>query len=103
MSLKDLLPPGSLEELEARVHDNVSAPERSGGELIIACPVCGKKHPYRSSDPFRPFCSERCKLIDLGEWASDNRVIEGEALEDDEDAELADSADLSGRSVPSDD
>ena len=49
MSLKDLLPPGSLEELEARVHDNVSAPERSGGELIIACPVCGKKHPYRSS------------------------------------------------------
>ena len=33
------------------------------------CPTCGKKTEYRGN-PFRPFCSERCKLIDLGKWAS---------------------------------
>ena len=30
-------------------------------------------------NPWRPFCSERCKLIDLGEWASDAYVIHGNA------------------------
>ena len=33
------------------------------------CPTCGKKTAYRKN-PFRPFCSERCKLIDLGKWVS---------------------------------
>jgi len=30
--------------------------------------------------PYRPFCSERCKLIDLGEWVSERRCIPGEEL-----------------------
>lgn len=38
---------------------------------IIACPTCKKKIPYSSTNPFRPFCSERCKLIDLGAWADE--------------------------------
>lgn len=36
----------------------------------FSCPVCNKQALLDSSNAFRPFCSERCKIIDLGEWAS---------------------------------
>jgi endogenous inhibitor of DNA gyrase (YacG/DUF329 family) len=36
---------------------------------MVKCPTCEKKIAYDKSNPSRPFCSERCKLIDLGEWA----------------------------------
>jgi endogenous inhibitor of DNA gyrase (YacG/DUF329 family) len=39
----------------------------------MKCPVCHKE--VRKDDPFTPFCSERCKLIDLGNWASEKYVI----------------------------
>ncbi len=35
---------------------------------FIKCPECGKATEYSSANEYRPFCSERCKLIDLGEW-----------------------------------
>ncbi|TAL63018.1 MAG: DNA gyrase inhibitor YacG [Legionella sp.] len=47
----------------------------------ITCPICGKKGTWREDNPLRPFCSERCKLIDLGEWASDSRTIPGESVD----------------------
>lgn len=47
----------------------------------IACPTCGKKNTWSPQNPFRPFCSERCKLIDLGEWASESRRIAGEPVD----------------------
>jgi len=34
--------------------------------------------------PWRPFCSERCKLVDLGAWASGDRAIPGEPAQQDE-------------------
>jgi uncharacterized protein len=37
----------------------------------IACPYCGKRVEWSSQNAFRPFCSDRCKLIDLGAWASE--------------------------------
>jgi len=37
----------------------------------IACPTCGKKGTWTTENPVRPFCSERCKLIDLGDWADE--------------------------------
>jgi endogenous inhibitor of DNA gyrase (YacG/DUF329 family) len=47
---------------------------------IVACPHCGKEHQWDTGNRFRPFCSERCKLIDLGKWASeDYRVAQPEA------------------------
>ena len=46
--------------------------------MKVKCPTCGKEIEYSSANPWRPFCSERCKLIDLGEWASDGYVIEGD-------------------------
>jgi endogenous inhibitor of DNA gyrase (YacG/DUF329 family) len=43
--------------------------------------------PWTAESAFKPFCSERCKLIDLGEWAMEERRIAGEPLlpEDDND------------------
>ncbi len=43
--------------------------------LVVTCPNCGKQIPWTPEQRWRPFCSERCKLIDLGEWASENRSI----------------------------
>ena len=45
----------------------------------IYCPTCDKSVTWHVDHPFRPFCSERCKLIDLGDWASDQHSIPGEA------------------------
>ena len=39
----------------------------------MKCPVCKKKVKF--GEPFMPFCSDRCKLIDLGDWASEKHVI----------------------------
>lgn len=41
----------------------------------VACPTCGKQTEYKIENRWRPFCSERCKLIDLGEWASEGYQI----------------------------
>ncbi len=46
-------------------------------EKTKPCPHCGKKVKWENN-PYRPFCSERCKLIDLGEWASEKYKIPGE-------------------------
>ena len=42
--------------------------------LEVSCPRCGKLHPWQGN-AFRPFCSERCKLNDLGAWASEEYRI----------------------------
>ena len=42
--------------------------------MQIRCPICKKSVELRS--PLLPFCSERCRLIDLGNWASERYVIE---------------------------
>ena len=53
------------------------------------CPYC-KKPAKWEGNPFRPFCSERCKMIDLGKWASDDYRIPGEKADDEEiEKELA--------------
>lgn len=47
----------------------------------IACPTCGKKNTWQPENPFKPFCSDRCKLIDLGEWARESRKIPGDPVD----------------------
>ena len=37
----------------------------------VRCPQCGDEALWGSENPWRPFCSERCKLIDLGQWADE--------------------------------
>lgn len=49
--------------------------DESGGGPTVTCPHCGKPALYAPENPFRPFCSERCRLIDLGAWAKENYRI----------------------------
>lgn len=51
--------------------------------LIVNCPTCEKAVTWVASSKFRPFCSDRCRLIDLGEWADGNRYISFDANTDD--------------------
>ena len=47
---------------------------------IVKCPTCQKHIEWSEKSTFRPFCSDRCRLIDLGEWASEKHVIPAEPL-----------------------
>lgn len=38
--------------------------------LLVKCPTCGRRTEYEGNE-HRPFCSERCKLIDFGAWANE--------------------------------
>lgn len=49
----------------------------------VNCPNCRKPVVWSVENEFRPFCSERCKLIDLGEWASGRMVVPADADYDD--------------------
>lgn len=42
---------------------------------LVRCPQCGASVEYRIDNPSRPFCSPRCKLIDLGAWAEERYSI----------------------------
>jgi endogenous inhibitor of DNA gyrase (YacG/DUF329 family) len=52
----------------------------------IRCPLCKKEKAWKDN-PFRPFCSDRCRLIDLGKWASEEYRIAGEKKEIGEERE----------------
>lgn len=38
---------------------------------VVNCPTCGKPVAWSEDNRFRPFCSERCRRIDLGAWAAE--------------------------------
>ncbi len=46
--------------------------------MKVKCPTCQKEIEWNAENAFRPFCSKRCKLIDLGAWASGEFSIEGD-------------------------
>lgn len=48
--------------------------------IKLNCPTCKKAVLWTDAFPHRPFCSDRCRLIDLGEWASESHKIAGEPL-----------------------
>ena len=43
-----------------------------GKTLKVSCPGCARQAEYSPDNPWRPFCSARCKNIDLGAWASES-------------------------------
>ena len=52
----------------------------------VACPACGKHTLFAPANPWRPFCSERCRTSDLGAWANEQyRVPAKEEDEPDSD------------------
>lgn len=58
----------------------------------LQCPICQKTVEWTDAFPFRPFCSERCRVIDLGAWADDryrvpiNAPVDIEDMNEDSDA-----------------
>ncbi|MEM7096932.1 MAG: DNA gyrase inhibitor YacG [Pseudomonadota bacterium] len=50
---------------------------------IVSCPTCGKAVKWTSQNSYRPFCCERCKLIDFGGWADERNVISSDSSEQD--------------------
>ena len=53
---------------------------------IVACPHCGASTEWSPQNRFRPFCSERCKMVDLGAWATERYRVP--VVETDESEEL---------------
>lgn len=45
-------------------------------EKIVPCPTCKGDSVYGPNNPWRPFCCERCRQIDLGAWASESFRVE---------------------------
>ncbi|MBX3622504.1 MAG: DNA gyrase inhibitor YacG [Rhizobacter sp.] len=55
---------------------------------IVSCPTCGGDSLYAPENPYRPFCSERCKNVDFGAWASESyRVPARPPLPGEQDAD----------------
>ncbi len=50
---------------------------------ILPCPTCRKPVKWSPANKHRPFCSERCKLIDFGGWAAESYRIKGDPAFDD--------------------
>ena len=63
------------------------------GIRIVSCPRCGTGVVWSHLSPYRPFCSERCRMVDLGRWADESYRIpladDGERADVDGDAERA--------------
>jgi endogenous inhibitor of DNA gyrase (YacG/DUF329 family) len=54
---------------------------------LVTCPQCGGDSVFAPSNRYRPFCSERCKNIDLGAWASEAFKLPNDASDDDPGSE----------------
>ncbi len=46
--------------------------------MFVQCPTCKRSVEWSEENPYRPFCSERCKLIDLGAWANEEYRVPAE-------------------------
>ncbi|MGH9949637.1 MAG: DNA gyrase inhibitor YacG [Pyrinomonadaceae bacterium] len=59
---------------------------------VVKCPQCGKETEYNGNE-FRPFCSQRCQLLDFGAWADEKYALPAEHSEiDEEDVEAIEKA-----------
>ena len=55
----------------------------------VKCPTCKRAIEWSADNAFRPFCSERCKMVDLGAWFTGERAIPGQPqLSPDDEAPL---------------
>ncbi|MHB0973293.1 MAG: DNA gyrase inhibitor YacG [Thiobacillus sp.] len=57
---------------------------KSAKPPVVACPTCGATVPWTAESRWKPFCSERCKMIDLGQWATEKYRVPAEEQEPDD-------------------
>ena len=62
--------------------DRQADPRPPKSARMVACPSCGKNALFAPSNPWRPFCSERCRTGDLGAWASEAYRIPAKPAEE---------------------
>ncbi|MBI5259319.1 MAG: DNA gyrase inhibitor YacG [Burkholderiales bacterium] len=62
--------------------DSPDLPARAA--RLVPCPTCGQQVPYSTGNPWRPFCSERCRSVDLGAWATERYRVQAQPDPDDE-------------------
>jgi endogenous inhibitor of DNA gyrase (YacG/DUF329 family) len=55
--------------------------------MMVRCPKCGEEARFEGN-PFRPFCSERCKLVDLGDWLAGSYSVPVANEEEEETPDL---------------
>lgn len=60
-------------------HRNNAGASTPPAARIVPCPACGGDSVYAPSNAYRPFCSERCKQVDLGAWANEDFRMPAEA------------------------
>jgi endogenous inhibitor of DNA gyrase (YacG/DUF329 family) len=53
-----------------------------GKPRLVPCPTCRSPAPFAPSNRWRPFCSERCRSLDLGAWASERFRVESSSPPD---------------------
>ncbi len=51
---------------------------------VVTCPTCGVTVAWTPENRWKPFCSERCKLIDLGQWATEKYRVPAEEQDPEE-------------------
>lgn len=54
--------------------------DKTSNQTTLACPSCSRLVVWTSANPHRPFCSDRCQLLDLGAWAGEQHCIAGEPV-----------------------
>jgi uncharacterized protein len=59
-------------------------------QRIVACPTCRGDSVYAADNPFRPFCSERCKNVDFGAWATESYRLEATRPSPSDDPDVED-------------
>ncbi len=60
--------------------------DRTPAPRIVRCPSCGGDSRYEPGNPYRPFCSARCRNVDFGGWASESFRLAVKPTADDLDA-----------------
>ena len=62
--------------------------------MIVTCPTCGNEVEWNDKSKWRPFCSERCKLIDLGAWADEEYSIGSSERSPMDEVDIKDTSDF---------
>ena len=63
-----------MTDTRSRGGKDAAPPEKAA--RTVRCPACGGPSRYAADNAYRPFCSERCKMFDLGAWASESFRVE---------------------------
>lgn len=61
-------------------------PARAGPQVL--CPGCGQGCTFAPGNPWRPFCSEHCRSVDLGAWASERYRVPDRPADDEDPSAL---------------